>query len=242
MPKQKLTLNPERKRQTAARPGRPSTAMAGKVDERLLDAATKVFMDHGYEGATFEKIAQTAGSGKATIYARYSGKEELFTDVMRRSIDKSLKFIEDVPLNIPFKERLTLTAEAILQNCLTTEVVSLMRVIIAETPRFPALARLADKIGRQHAVDLIAQVIMTPHEEAMLRKSISKMQVRAKADQFLHLVFAGMQLRALMGESLSALRKEIPEHISASVKLFADYLAHEFSIHLLAADNKIGGI
>ena len=97
------------------------------------------------------QIVQTAGSGKATIYARYSGKEELFTDVMKLSIDKSLKFIEDVPLNLPLKERLTLTAEAILQNCLTTEVVSLMRVIISETPRFPALSRLADKIGRQHA-------------------------------------------------------------------------------------------
>jgi AcrR family transcriptional regulator len=194
--------------------------MAGKVDERLLDAATHVFMNYGYEGATFETIARTAGSGKATIYARYSGKEELFTDVMKRSIDKSLKFIEDVPLNVPLKERLTLTAEAILQNCLTVEVTSLMRVIIAEMPRFPALARLADKIGRQHAVDLIAQVIMAPHKDIIVGQNLSKMQIMAKADQFLHLIFAGMQLRALMGESLSVLRKEIPAHISASVRLF----------------------
>jgi len=194
--------------------------MAGKVDERLLDAATQVFMNHGYEGATFEKIAQTAGSGKATIYARYSGKEELFTDVMKRSIDKSLKFIEDVPLNLPLKERLTLTAEAVLKNCLTIEVVSLMRVIIAEMPRFPALARLADKIGRQHAVDLIAQVMMSPNEDTIVGQKLSKTQVMGKAVQFLHLIFAGMQLRALMGESLSVLRKEIPEHIAASIRLF----------------------
>jgi AcrR family transcriptional regulator len=218
--KQKLKPSAQRKRQAAPRPGRPSMAMAGKVDERLLDAATQVFMNHGYEGATFEKIAQTAGSGKATIYARYSGKEELFTDVMKRSINKSMKFIEDVPLNVPLKERLTLTAGAILQNCLTTEVVSLMRVIISETPRFPALSRLADKIGRQHAVDLIAQVIMAPHEEAVVGQKLSKIQIRAKADQFLHLIFAPMQMRALMGESLSVLRKEIPTHISASIKLF----------------------
>jgi AcrR family transcriptional regulator len=220
MLKQKLTHAPQRKRQTAPRPGRPSTAMAGKVDERLLDAATQVFMKYGYEGATFEKIAQTAGSGKATIYARYSGKDELFNDVMKRSIDKSLKFIEDVPLNVPLKERLTLTGEAILQNCLTIEVSSLMRVIIAEMPRFPALARLADKIGRQHAIDLITQVIMGPHENNIARQNLSKVQIRVKADQFLQLIFAGMQLRALMGESLSVLRKEIPLHISASVSLF----------------------
>jgi len=220
--KEKRRVLSGRKPRAAAspRPGRPSTAMAGKVDERLLDAATQVFMNHGYEGATFEKIAQTAGSGKATIYARYSGKEELFTDVMKRSIDKSLKFIEDVPLNLPLKERLTLTAEAVLKNCLTIEVVSLMRVIIAEMPRFPALARLADKIGRQHAVNLIAQVMMSPNEDTIVGQKLSKTQVMGKADQFLHLIFAGMQLRALMGENLSVLKKEIPEHIAASIRLF----------------------
>jgi AcrR family transcriptional regulator len=194
--------------------------MAGKVDERLLDAATQVFMHHGYEGATFEKIAQTAGSGKATIYARYSGKEELFTDVMKRSIDKSLKFIEDVPLNLPLKERLTLTAEAVLQNCLTTEVVSLMRVIIAEARRFPKLAKLADEMGRQRAVYLVARVIMAQPEKEFSAHKLSEPQIIAKADQFMQLIFAPMQMRALMGENLSTLRKEIPGHISASVRLF----------------------
>jgi len=139
---------------------------------------------------------------------------------MRRSINKSLKFLEDVPLNVPLKERLILTAEAILRNCLTIEVTSLMRVIIAETPRFPALARLADKIGRQHAIDLIAQVIIAPHKDTIARQKLSKIQIRTKAEQFLQLIFAGMQLRALMGESLSVLKKEMPAHISVSVRLF----------------------
>ncbi len=218
--KQKLKPSAPRKRQAAPRPGRPSMAMAGKVDERLLDAATQVFMNYGYEGATFEKIAQTAGSGKATIYARYSGKEELFIDVMKRSIDKSLKFIEDVPLNLPLKERLTLTAEAILQNCLITEVVSLMRVIIAEARRFPRLAKLADEMGRQRAVDLVARVIMAPPEKESSPQELSDPQIMAKADQFMQLIFAPMQMRALMGESLAVLKKEIPSHIAASIRLF----------------------
>jgi len=220
VPKQKLKPSAQRKRQAAPRPGRPSMAMAGKVDERLLDAATQVFMDHGYEGATFETIARTAGSGKATIYARYSGKEELFTDVIKRSIDKSLKFIEDVPLDLPLKERLTLTAEAVLQNCLITEVVSLMRVIIAEARRFPRLAKLADEMGRQRAVGLVARVIMAQPEKEFPSQKLSEPQIMAKADQFMQLIFVPMQMRALMGENLSTLRKEIPTHISASIRLF----------------------
>jgi hypothetical protein len=61
---------------------------------------------------------------------------------------------------------------------------------------------------------------MSPHEDAIVRQKLSKIQIRGMADQFLHLIFAGMQLRALMGESLSVLKKEIPEHIAASIRLF----------------------
>lgn len=34
-------------------------------------------------GLSIERIARTAGVGKATIYRRWSGKEELFVDVLR---------------------------------------------------------------------------------------------------------------------------------------------------------------
>jgi len=193
--------------------------MAAQVNERLLDAATEVFLKYGFEGATFEKIAKTAGSGKATIYARYAGKEELFNDVIKRSIGQSLRFIDDVPLTTSMKERLTLTAQAILDNCLTPEVVALMRVIIAEAPRFPGLARLADDFGRKQAIKSVIRVMMAAPEDKPSKAVMSESQAIQKAEQFLHLIFAPMQLRALMGENLAVLKREIPLHISSSISI-----------------------
>ncbi|GAA3236660.1 TetR/AcrR family transcriptional regulator [Streptomyces sp. XM83C] len=61
--------------------GRPRSEAAERA---ILDGAMKLLED-GVPLAelSIERIARTAGVGKATIYRRWSGKEELFVDVIR---------------------------------------------------------------------------------------------------------------------------------------------------------------
>jgi AcrR family transcriptional regulator len=58
--------------------GRPSLERAGEVDERILEAARRVFLEHGFEGGSMDLIAQTARLGKPTIYSRFPNKQALF--------------------------------------------------------------------------------------------------------------------------------------------------------------------
>ncbi|MEV5974825.1 TetR/AcrR family transcriptional regulator [Streptomyces sp. NPDC051921] len=64
-----------------ARRGRPRSEAA---DQAIFDAAIGL-LESGLALAdvSIEKIARTAGVGKATIYRRWPGKEELFVDLMR---------------------------------------------------------------------------------------------------------------------------------------------------------------
>ena len=71
------------------RSGRPPRELAGEVEERILDAAAKVFLKRGFEGASVDEIADVARAGKPTIYARFPGKEALFAAVMARTCAKS---------------------------------------------------------------------------------------------------------------------------------------------------------
>ena len=73
-------------RRAAVRFGRPPKGLAGEVEERILDAARKVFLERGFEGASIEEIAEAARSGKPTIYARFPGKEALFTAVVMQNV------------------------------------------------------------------------------------------------------------------------------------------------------------
>jgi AcrR family transcriptional regulator len=73
-------------RRAAVRVGRPPKELAGEVDARILDAARKLFLERGFEGASIDEIAEAARSGKPTIYARFRDKRALFTEVVTRDI------------------------------------------------------------------------------------------------------------------------------------------------------------
>lgn len=63
------------------RRGRPRSAA---VERAILDAVVQLLeAGETLDGLSIERIARTAGVGKATIYRRWSGKEELFVDVLR---------------------------------------------------------------------------------------------------------------------------------------------------------------
>jgi AcrR family transcriptional regulator len=66
MPVEKLTR--ERRRQ--------------QTREVLVAAASEVFARRGYEGASLEEIAETAGFTRGAIYKNFGGKEELFFAVI----------------------------------------------------------------------------------------------------------------------------------------------------------------
>lgn len=61
--------------------GRPRSEA---VERSIIDGAMKL-LEEGVPLAelSIERVARTAGVGKATIYRRWSGKEELFVDVLR---------------------------------------------------------------------------------------------------------------------------------------------------------------
>jgi len=61
------------------RPGRPRSEQA---DRAILDAALSLFAESGAEGLCIEKVAARAGVGKATIYRRWPGKEDLLLDAL----------------------------------------------------------------------------------------------------------------------------------------------------------------
>ncbi|MFF7646305.1 TetR/AcrR family transcriptional regulator C-terminal ligand-binding domain-containing protein [Streptomyces canus] len=70
-------------RQTGAVRGRPRSEA---VERSIIEAVIKLLED-GVPLAelSIERIARTAGVGKATIYRRWNGKEELFVDVVRNA-------------------------------------------------------------------------------------------------------------------------------------------------------------
>lgn len=61
------------------KPGRPRSERAERA---ILDAALELFTESGVAGVCIEAVAARAGVGKATIYRRWPGKEDLLLDAL----------------------------------------------------------------------------------------------------------------------------------------------------------------
>lgn len=59
------------------RPGRPGRPRSERAEQAILDAAIEALGEYGVEGVRCEDVAARAGVGKATLYRRWPGKEDL---------------------------------------------------------------------------------------------------------------------------------------------------------------------
>jgi AcrR family transcriptional regulator len=65
-------------------------------NERLLEVAREVFLEHGIRATTAE-VSRRAGVAEGTLFHRFRSKEELFRAAMQFDPDQALTFIESLP-------------------------------------------------------------------------------------------------------------------------------------------------
>jgi AcrR family transcriptional regulator len=200
--------------------GRPPRALAGEVEERILDAAKKVFLERGFEGASIDEIADVARAGKPTIYARFPGKEALFAAVMARNVRKNIGSFENIaPTGVTLEERLASIATAILHRVLAAETIALCRASIAEAPRFPDLAASVHHMARERASEAVARLLGELPESDWLPEFAADRRA-AIARQFIELIVLPMLIDALFGEDLAVLHAGIEPHVARMVVFF----------------------
>jgi len=216
------TIEADRDEADGARPtprrrgGRPPASHAGEVDGRILDAASRLFLDRGLEGTSCDHVAVLARAGKASIYARYANKEALFIAVIKRDAEQSLAVTDRVPTDLPLGDRLLAVGTSMIEHVLRPSAVALMRVTIAEGARFPDLASHVDAIWREGGVRRVAEVIAcrSPSAEAIA-------QATAPAAQFVDLVVPPMLMRALLGDDVATLRTRAPRQVETATAMLA---------------------
>ncbi len=76
---------------TLQKPAVPATRMrSADRRELILEAATAVFGELGYGGATTDKVAKAAGVSQPYVVRMFGTKEQLFLEVLRRALDRLL--------------------------------------------------------------------------------------------------------------------------------------------------------
>ena len=124
----------------AASEGRRPQAQARR--QAILDAALTVFAAQGYEAARLDDVAARAGVAKGTLYLYFKDKEALFEDLVRGAVTPIMERVGTAALAPDMKPaQIVAMFFALFQReVLGTKRKLLLRLIIAEGPRFPAIA------------------------------------------------------------------------------------------------------
>jgi AcrR family transcriptional regulator len=200
------------------RGGRPTKAAAVERDERLLEIATEMFMTYGFEATSIERLAEAAMIGKATLYARYTDKSQLFADVLRRRI-----LLVYAPMEAEFEkgligksleDTLLILAQRIVKNSLSPSGIALSRILAAQGQRFPELGRLAVEEGFDRQIRLVETILRRfSKEHKYLLEDLS-----LAADLFISVVLGRIQRMALLSVHMEP--KKLDKRIRAAVQVF----------------------
>jgi len=213
----------------AVRLGRPPKELEGEVEERILNAAHKVFLERGFEGSSVDEIALAARAGKPTIYARIGDKRALFTAVvMRDVVGRIAQFKSDVPSDGTIEQRLVRVAISMLQWTLESERMSLLRLAVAEVNRFPEIAsqvsRAAQQLSTEVAIRFLGEMAQT--DEIGNLPAFAPDRIAFTARAFLDLIVLPMLLRGLFEQKVDVLGEESQAHVKRRVPFFLAACRH----------------
>jgi TetR/AcrR family transcriptional regulator, mexJK operon transcriptional repressor len=169
-------------------------AVSAPKHDAILEAAKRVFLREGYS-ASMDLVSAEAGVSKQTVYNHFASKEGLFRAIVDDLASELLDvLVERVSTRADPACTLEALARRFLKLLLMPSSLALHRMLVAEAPRFPDLAREIYAGGAARAVEELADYL----EEQSRRGMLAVEDPALAADQFFGALRGHLQLRALL--------------------------------------------
>jgi TetR/AcrR family transcriptional repressor of mexJK operon len=183
------------------------TARSDQRRQAIIRAATEVFLQHGYLGATTDEVAARASVSKQTLYRHFADKHTLFAEVildttvnvvegLTGAVVRRLENSDDVPA------ALRGLAEEWMGGLLHPDVLRLRRLVIAEADRFPEVGKAWYDRGFGPALSILGEALQQLADRGLLR-NLGDPTLAAYQ-------FAGLVMYQPMNQAMFAGSAEIP--------------------------------
>jgi len=197
------------------------TPRAQAKRDAILAAAQEFFIRHGFGSTSMDAIAVAANVSKQTLYRYYQHKEALFIATMQHMVFEHTMMtlfaeLRETPMqSLPQLEHALLTwAQVVLENIMQPDYVALVRVLIAELPRFPSLGPLFFSVLPQEGSSVL---------RALLESAAAHGVIKARDLDATIQLFVGPLLMYIIGALMrpnSSLQPLPSERLATLVQLF----------------------
>jgi AcrR family transcriptional regulator len=132
---------PHRSRAGAAATAGNRAERAAERRAAIVEAAMAEFIARGFAATRLDDIAKRAGVAKGTLYLHFKDKESMFEELIRTAIVPLVgRLTGPPPAGGSIRDVIEGIALMFIQEITTTPRADIVRLIIAEGPRFPAIA------------------------------------------------------------------------------------------------------
>ncbi len=162
-------------------------------------------------------IAARVGGSKGTLYNYFRSKAELFGAVIRSQCDaeQAVMFaLEDAQGDLV--KALTTLGRRLVRVMLSDEVITIQRIVVAESARFPELGEAYYEAGPRQGKERIAALIAQAMKQGQLRQA----DPGIAAEHAVELALAGLYRRRLLNVPPAPTEAEIDANVDAALAVF----------------------
>jgi len=161
-------------RSPSAPPSNPSNRTRAEKSqarrEAILAAALDEFTERGFALTRMEDVARRAGVGKGTIYLHFEDKEALFRQLVTTMLGPIVAQVQAMPdEDKPIRAVLERLAAMFVNEIYGTKRRQVLRLIMAEGPRFPQLAEFYFRHVVEPATGVLRRLLERAYARGELR-------------------------------------------------------------------------
>ncbi|WP_157190046.1 TetR/AcrR family transcriptional regulator [Novosphingobium sp. Rr 2-17] len=116
--------------------------------EAIVEIATQAFLENGYAATSMSAIADTMGGSKATLWAHFSSKEDLFAAVVDGLVDRFSETVTETLVSQTFSlPAMRRACVRFLEALLLPSSVQFFRLVVAAGEGFPEVGEMFHSRG-----------------------------------------------------------------------------------------------
>jgi AcrR family transcriptional regulator len=198
----------------------PTLRLAGDDDSskrrQILDGASKVFMDLGFDGASMGEIARAAGVSKGTLYVYFADKNRLFEAIVEEeSIEQGrIAFNFEPGRDVP--TTLLEFGQAYMQLLCRPRGGSAIRTVMAIAERMPEVGRRYYECVLEKTINRLAAYL----DARVKANELAIDDCQLAASQFMLMCQASLFLPFIFQAAPPPSQERITTVIESAVRMF----------------------
>jgi len=197
--------------------GRPQVRSDQETRAIIFDAARSEFAHSGYAATSMESVARRAGVSTKTLYRVVPNKAALFEAMITERIDRfvsivNLRGCKGDDVEVALTDALILCGELLLDG----EVITLQRVILGDSDKFPDIAETFYHKAIRRTEDALADWLRRQQK----RGTIELDDPQATAGMLLGMLAFQPQRAVMFGHKAPLTRQEVELRAKTCAALF----------------------